>query len=96
MHTVCASKCVLTPDWPIGIPVAPPVCSCRLQSGRLPVHVNMVNLAPNVWNPSDPVSGFAAIPRNMTGIATKMKEAGYGKVASCLLSVLLWIVPVSP
>jgi len=48
-----------------------------LQSGRLPVHVNMVNAAPDVWNPDDPVSGFAAIPRNMTGIASKLKEAGY-------------------
>ena len=36
-----------------------------------------LNLAPNVWNPADPVSGFAAIPRNMTGIATKMKLANY-------------------
>ena len=28
-------------------------------------------------NSNDPVSGYAGIPRNMTGIATKMKEAGY-------------------
>lgn len=28
-------------------------------------------------NPADPVSGFAGIPRNMTGMATKLKEAGY-------------------
>ena len=48
-----------------------------LQSGRLPVHVNMVNLSPDISNAADPVSGFAAIPRNMTGIATKMREAGY-------------------
>eukprot|EP00937_MAST-01D_sp_MAST-1D-sp2_P000373 g373.t1 len=47
------------------------------KSGRLPVHVNRVNLAPDISNPSDPVSGFAAIPRNMTGIATKMRAAGY-------------------
>ena len=53
-----------------------PTRSC-LQSGRLPVHVNVLNLSPSSWNPDDPVSGFAAIPRNMTGIATKMKQGGY-------------------
>ena len=29
------------------------------------------------WNPHDLVSGFAGIPRNMTGIATKLKAANY-------------------
>ena len=48
-----------------------------LQSGRLPVHVNMVNAPPDVSNPADRVAGFAAIPRNMTGIATKLRAAGY-------------------
>lgn len=48
-----------------------------IQSGRNPYHVNNLNLGPDVSNPSDPVSGFAAIPRNMTGIATKMAAAGY-------------------
>ena len=38
-----------------------------LQSGRLPVHVNVANLGPEVWNPSDPVSGFAAIWVDMFG-----------------------------
>ena len=36
-----------------------------------------MNLDPTFYNPDDPVSGFAAIPRNMTGIAEKMKGAGY-------------------
>lgn len=45
-----------------------------LQSGRLPVHVNVLNLLPNVWNPADPVSGFAGVPRNMTGIAAKVRS----------------------
>jgi hypothetical protein len=40
-----------------------PTRSC-LQSGRLPVHVNVLNIGPEEWNPADPVSGFAAIPRN--------------------------------
>jgi len=48
-----------------------------LQSGRLPVHVAWVNDDPNMVNPKDPVSGFSGIPRNMTGIASKLREAGY-------------------
>ncbi|XP_065179088.1 arylsulfatase B-like [Sycon ciliatum] len=50
---------------------------CSLMSGRLPIHVNMVNDGPDSNNPKDPVSGFQGIPRNMTGIASKMKAAGY-------------------
>ena len=46
-------------------------------SGRLPIHVNDLNVDPDHYNPNDPVSGFAGIPRNMTGIAEKMKGAGY-------------------
>ena len=56
------------------------VCSptrSSFQSGRLPVHVNTDNADPAVYNPNDPVSGFAGIPRNMTGIASKLKMAGY-------------------
>ena len=48
-----------------------------LNSGRLPVHVNMENAMPNVWNPEDPQGGFAGIPRNMTGLGTVMKAGGY-------------------
>ena len=48
-----------------------------LQSGRNPVHVNVLNAAPFVSNANDSVAGFAAIPRNMTGIATKLAAAGY-------------------
>lgn len=47
-----------------------------LQSGRNPIHVNPLNQDPQISNPDDPVSGFAGIPRNMTGIATKMAAAG--------------------
>ena len=30
-----------------------------------------------IYNPKDPVSGFAGIPRNMTGMAEHMKAGGY-------------------
>ena len=53
-----------------------PSRSC-LMSGRLPIHVNDQNAEPNVYNPNDPISGYAGIPRNMTGLATKLKKAGY-------------------
>mmetsp|Transcript_14657 Transcript_14657/g.16265 ORF Transcript_14657/g.16265 Transcript_14657/m.16265 type:complete len:533 (+) Transcript_14657:62-1660(+) len=48
-----------------------------IQSGRNPIHVNVLNIPPTYYNASDPVSGFQGIPRNMTGIAEKMKSAGY-------------------
>ena len=57
-----------------------PFCSpsrSSLISGRLPIHVNVINGGINKYNPDDPVSGYAGIPRNMTGIAAKLKEAGY-------------------
>jgi len=46
-------------------------------TGRLPIHVNDENGKFNHYNPKDPVSGFKGIPRNMTGIAEKLREAGY-------------------
>ena len=46
-------------------------------SGRLPIHVNDVTTSETSYNPKDPVSGFDGIPRNMTGIASKLKEGGY-------------------
>lgn len=48
-----------------------------VQSGRNPIHVNPLNLAPTFHNPKDKVSGYAAIPRNMTGMAEHMLRAGY-------------------
>ena len=53
-----------------------PSRSC-LMSGRLPIHVNDKNAKPNVYNPDDKVSGFAGIPREMTGLAEKLRGAGY-------------------
>ena len=48
-----------------------------LQTGRNPVYVNVLNSDPLQHNPNDPISGFAAVPRNMTGLAAKLKMAGY-------------------
>lgn len=48
-----------------------------LQSGRLAVHVAYGHDDPLLVNPADPVSGYNGIPRNMTGIAEKMRAAGY-------------------
>lgn len=48
-----------------------------LQSGRLAVHVGYMNEKLTAVNAKDPVRGFAGMPRNMTGIATKLREAGY-------------------
>ena len=49
-----------------------------LLSGRLPIHVNDAdNVTSASYNPKDPVSGYMGIPRNMTVISAKMKEAGY-------------------
>eukprot|EP00439_Symbiodinium_sp_Y106_P028487 s185_g3.t1 len=56
------------------------ICSptrSSIQSGRLAVHVNPVNSAVTSRNYNDPVSGYAGIPRNMTGIAEKMRDGGY-------------------
>ena len=56
------------------------ICSpsrTSLQSGRLPVHVNVANTEPESVNRDDPVSGYAGMPVNMTGVAEKMREAGY-------------------
>ena len=56
--------------------VCSPSRSC-LMSGRLPIHVNDQTISPDYYNPDDPVSGYSTIPRNMTGLATKLKGEGY-------------------
>ena len=45
------------------------------QSGRLPVHVNVANAAPELRNASDPVSGYAGIPKSMTGVASVLSAS---------------------
>lgn len=56
------------------------ICSpsrCALQSGRNPIHVNVLNDDVRFHNPLDPIGGQQGIPLNMTTIATKLKAAGY-------------------
>lgn len=48
-----------------------------IQSGRAPIHVNVINAQPQFSNPNDLVGGFAGIPRNMTCIAELMRQGGY-------------------
>jgi len=47
-----------------------------LQSGRMSVHV-AYGFDDPLLKGSDPDGGFSGIPRNMTGLAAKMKSAGY-------------------
>lgn len=56
------------------------VCSpsrSSLLTGRLPYHVSVSNDEPTLYNPADKISGYQGIPRNMTVISAKLKEAGY-------------------
>ncbi|CAE7264785.1 Arsj [Symbiodinium sp. CCMP2592] len=53
-----------------------------LISGRLPhslpqLSENNLSSPGQLWNPEDNVSGFVGIPRNMTGIGSKLKQGGY-------------------
>ena len=48
-----------------------------IQTGRAPIHVNVLNSDVMQHNPSDAMGGFQGIPRNMTGIAAQLKRAGY-------------------
>jgi arylsulfatase I/J len=51
---------------------------CALQSGRNPIHVNVLNDDIRNHNEAeDPVGGFQGIPVNMTTIAGKLSQAGY-------------------
>lgn len=45
-------------------------------TGRNCIHVNTGNDALTLWNPKDPISGYAGIPVNMTSIAAKLAGVG--------------------
>jgi arylsulfatase B len=47
------------------------------QTGRNPIHVNVLNDPYGDHNPADPISGFQGIPRNMSTIAEKLASVGY-------------------
>jgi arylsulfatase A-like enzyme len=48
-----------------------------LQTGRFPIHVNVQNVAPTIYNPDDLDTGTAGIPRYMDTIAGKLQGVGY-------------------
>jgi arylsulfatase I/J len=48
-----------------------------LMSGRLPIHVNVDNGEPILWNPLNPIAGYQGIPPAMTGVAEKLKQGNY-------------------
>ena len=49
-----------------------------LQTGRNPIHVNVNNDDMSLYNPNEPTTGgYQGIPRNMTGIGSKLSDAGY-------------------
>ena len=50
-------------------------------SGRLPPHVETWLTDPSISNPADTESGWAGIPRSMTGIAKMLKQANYSTAA---------------
>ena len=51
-------------------------------TGRNCIHVNTGNDPLTLWNPADPVSGYAGIPKNMTAIASKLAGVGYNTIQS--------------
>lgn len=56
------------------------ICSptrSAIQTGRAPVHVNVVNSPDWRYNPEDTVGGFSGIPLNMTCIASLLRQASY-------------------
>ena len=48
-----------------------------LQSGRNPIHVNVVNGPGTCHNVNDTDAGYSGIPLNMTTLPEKMRLAGY-------------------
>jgi arylsulfatase I/J len=50
-------------------------------SGRLPPHVETWLTDPSISNPADTESGWAGIPRSMTGIAKMLQQANYSSYA---------------
>lgn len=51
-----------------------------LLTGRNPIHVNVLNSDLAAANTSDPISGFAGLPRNISTVAEKLASVGYQTV----------------
>ena len=59
-----------------------------LQSGRLPVHVNVLNAAPETFNPNDRVSGYAGIgARSSRVTCLTTRSAAHVSLPLALLSL---------
>ena len=55
---------------------------CALQSGRNPVHVNVVNSPMAQHNEAvDPIGGYQGMPLNMSTVASKLAGVGYKTAA---------------
>jgi arylsulfatase I/J len=52
-----------------------------IQSGRLPIHVTVLDNPLDSVNPKDPDGGFQGIASNMADIASKLKHSGYATKA---------------
>lgn len=50
---------------------------CALQTGRNPIHVNVLNTPISQHNAADAESGQQGVPVHMTGLAQKLAGAGY-------------------
>ena len=58
-----------------------------IQSGRNPYHVNPLNADPDIYNPADPVSGMASMPRNSPSPLRQNLELMKLTSAACLFAV---------
>lgn len=53
--------------------------SLLLGTSTDPIHVNAQNVDMMAFDPTNPLIGVSGIPVNMTGMATRLGEAGYQK-----------------
>ena len=51
-----------------------------LNTGRNPIHINVLNSDLTLVNEADPVSGFAGLPRNVTALPAMLAKVGYSTV----------------
>ncbi len=51
-----------------------------LNTGRNPIHINVLNSDLTLVNEAEPVSGFAGLPRNVTALPAMLAKVGYSTV----------------